>query len=198
MVNRVRTKRSGMMRTRAIALLVLSVACVLMLTASSAAAKEGFSLGVNVLFNEISGDITTGTTIEAGNGLGLRGGYGLNRYLAFELGLFSTDHDFTQGGVKESFDLKGGTIDAKLSFPLSGSHIEPYLQAGVGKYTIEGNGYSHDGTGGQIGIGIDIYLFPELSFNVGIMRRNITFDVDGTDTKAKVNTLDFGITYHFI
>ena len=170
----------------------------LTLVASPAIAKEGFYLGVNVLFNDISGEITNGATIDTGNGLGLRGGYGLNRYLAFELGLFSTDHDYTAGGSTSSVDFKGGTIDAKLSLPLTGSHIEPYLQAGVGKYTIEGNGYSHDGTGGQIGIGIDIYLFPELNFNVGIMRRNITFDVDGTDTKAKVNTLDFGVTYHFI
>lgn len=187
-----------MVRNRAAALLLFSAVFVLSLAVPPAAAKEGFFLGVNALFNEISGEITTGTTITAGNGLGLRGGYGLNRYLAVELGLFSTEHHFTEAGTSGSFDLNGGTVDAKLSLPFKSSHVEPYLQAGVGSYQMDGSGHSSDGTGGQIGIGIDIYLFPTLNFNVGIMHRSITFDVDGTDTTSRVKTLDFGITYRFL
>jgi hypothetical protein len=44
---------------------------------------------------------------------------------------------------------------------------------------------------------MDIYLFPELNFNVGLARRNINFDTT-PETNGKVTTLDFGITYHFI
>jgi hypothetical protein len=162
------------------------------LLATPAAAKEGFYLGVNVLFNEFSGDINN---LDSGNGLGLRAGIGLNRYLSFEGTLFRTDHEAKSGGG--TVDFTGLTIDAKLNFPLSGSHLEPYIFAGVGTYEFDGNGTTTDAKGGQIGIGIDIYLFPELNFNVGLTRRNITLDTT-PEQDGKVTTLDFGFTYHFI
>jgi len=173
---------------RTLSLIVLA----LTLIATPAMAKEGFYLGVNVLFNDLSGDIHD---LDSGSGLGLRGGYGLNRYLAFEAAIFKTNHDVKNGNG--TVDFKGGTIDAKLTLPLSGSHIEPYILAGVGTYKLDGSGVSTTGTGGQLGIGMDIYLFPELNINVGLARRNINFDTT-PETKGKVTTLDFGITYHFI
>ncbi len=177
---------------RSVALLLVLAAFVI---ASPVQAKEGFYLGANVLFNDFSGDIDN---LDSGNGLGLRGGFGLNRYLSFEAGIFKTDHDLKNG--TGTADFKGGTIDAKLSFPLTGSHIEPYIFGGVGTYTLVYPGQTLDGKGGQLGIGMDIYLFPELSFNVGLARRNITFDATGAtpELKGKVTTLDFGFTYHFI
>ncbi len=175
---------------------LLFLALGLMVIATPAAAKEGFYLGVNVLFNELSGEINSPEWMDSGNGLGLRAGVGLNRYLSIEAGLWKTKHDMKFGdGTAE---LSGGTLDLKLNFPLSGSNIEPYVQAGVGSYELENNGFTEDGTGGQLGIGMDIYFFPELSFNVGLMRRNITFEHNNVDTKGKVTTLDFGFTYHFI
>jgi len=175
-------------------LLLAVLACLLI--ASPASAKSGFYLGVNMLFNDISGDINTPETVDSGNGLGLRAGFGLNRYLAIEGGIWKTKHDVTGGG---SADLKAGTLDLKLNFPLSGSNIEPYILVGMGNYTIESTGSSIDGKGIQFGIGMDIYLFPELSFNAGLTRRNITFDMPvGADQDGKVTSLDFGITYHFI
>jgi hypothetical protein len=172
------------------------IALAVTLMATPAMAKEGFYLGMNVLFNDISGDINSGDTFDSGDGLGLRGGFGLNRYLAFEAGIWKTRHDMKNGG--NAADLKAGTLDLKINFPLSGSHIEPYLLAGVGTYAIEQNGVSEDGKGGRIGIGMDIYLFPELNFNVGLTRNNVTFTHNGTDVDGKITTLDFGITYHFI
>lgn len=171
-------------------LIVIVLAITLM--ASPAIAKQGFYLGVNLLFNDFSGDINN---LDSGNGLGLRGGIGLNRYLSFEAAIFKTDHDINGGGTA---DFTGATIDAKLNLPLTGSHIEPYIFGGVGSYTLDYPGQSIDGNGGQLGIGMDIYLFPELNFNVGLTRRNITFDQPGGDVKAKVTTLDFGLTYHFL
>lgn len=172
-------------------LLVLAATVI----ATPAMAKEGFYLGVNVVFNDITGEYNTTDYIDSGNGLGLRAGFGLNRYLALEAGIWKTNHDLTYGGTG---DLKAGTLDLKLNFPLSGSNIEPYVHAGVGSYEFEQNGFSEDGKGGHVGIGMDIYLFPELSFNVGIVRRNITFEHPSGDLKSKVTGLDFGFTYHFI
>jgi len=168
-----------------------------MLIAAPAVAKEGFYFGVNLLFNDISGDVNSPSWLDSGNGLGLRGGYGLNKYLAIEAGVWKTKHDITSPGGGTA-DLKAGTLDLKVTFPLTGSHIEPYLLAGVGTYTLEQNGFSEDGKGGRIGIGMDIYLFPELSFNVGLTRNNVTFSHNGQDKDGKINTLDFGVTYHFI
>ena len=158
--------------------------------------KEGLYLGVNLLFNDIGGDINSGDTFDSGDGLGLRGGYGLNRYFAIEAGIWKTKHDLTYGG--KTANLKAGTVDLKISFPLSKSYIEPYLLAGVGTYSLEQNGFSEDGTGGRIGIGMDIYLSPELNLNVGLTRSNVTFTHNGSNVNGKITTLDFGFTYHFI
>jgi hypothetical protein len=158
-------------------------------------AKEGLSLGVNLLFNDPGGDISN---LDSGNGFGLRAGIGLNRYLSFVAAVFKTDHNIKDGSG--TADLKGGTIDAKLNFPLTGSHISPYIQGGVGSYKLEYPAKTYDGTGGQLAIGIDIELFPELDFNVGLGRRNITFDATATNPefKGRVTTLDFGFTYTFL
>lgn len=174
--------------------IILAMLAVI-LFATPVMAKEGFYIGVNLLFNDFSGDVNN---LDSGNGLGLRGGFGLNRYLAFEAAIFKTDHDVTNGSG--TADFKGMTIDAKLSFPLSGSHIAPYLSGGVGSYKLEYPARTLDSKGlaGQLGIGIDIYLFPELNFNVGLSRRDITFDASPGDVDAKVTTLDFGIAYHFL
>ncbi len=176
---------------------LMSLAVVLLLfIVAPAVAKDGFYLGVNMLFNDISGDINTPEWVDSGNGLGLRGGFGLNRYLSIEAGIWKTKHDMKFGG--QTADLKAGTIDLKINFPLTGSHIEPYLLVGAGNYTIEQNGFSEDGKGGRIGIGMDIYLFPELSFNVGLTRNNVTFTHNSVDVDGKITTMDFGISYHFI
>lgn len=175
-------------------LIVMVLAMTLM--AAPAMAKEGFYLGVNVLFNEVSGDVNSPEWLDSGNGLGLRGGVGLNRYLAIEAGLWKTKHDMKFSA--ESVDLKAGTLDLKLNLPLSGSQIEPYLLVGLGSYELELAGATNDGNGVRLGIGMDIYLFPELSFNVGLTRNNVTFDDGGADVDGKVTTLDFGLSYHFI
>ncbi len=174
-----------MRRMIAVAVLALT------LVSAPAMANEGFYIGADLLFNDIGGDIKN---VDTGNGLGLKGGYGLNRYLSFEAGVFKTQHDFTPPGApKTTVDFKGLTIDAKLSFPLTGSHIEPYIFGGVGSYKLE----DVKGKGGQLGIGMDIYLFPELNFNIGLSRKNIKFDSTPEET-GNVTTLDFGINYHFI
>ncbi len=172
---------------------------VLTLMASAAAApvqaREGFFLGADLLFNDIGGDIRN---LNRGNGLGLHAGYGLNRYLSFEAGAFKSGHDMTNGGGTAYF--MGGTIDAKLNFPLTGSHMEPFIFGGVGRYKIDYPLQTIEGNGGQLGVGVDIYFFPELNMSVGLSRRNINFDATAYSPgqKAKVTTLDIGLTYHFI
>src|SRR5512145_567079 len=113
-------------------LVLVVLACLL--TAAPASAKSGFYLGVNMLFNDISGEVNSPEIYDSGNGLGLRAGFGLNRYLALEGAIWKTEHD-TLGG--RSTDLKAGTLDLKLNLPLSGSNIEPYALVGFGSYSLE-------------------------------------------------------------
>jgi hypothetical protein len=176
--------------------LISLTAVLLVFAAAPAAAKEGFYLGIYVQFNDISGDINSPETVHSGNGRGLRGGFGLTRNCAIEAGIWKTKHTPTGGGSAANLDAR--TLDLKISFPLRGSHIEPYLLAGAGSYTIVQNGISSDGRGGRIGIGIDIYLFPSLSLNVGFTHNNVAITNSGQDIRGEITTTDFGLTYHFI
>ena len=163
-----------------------------MLVATPVMAKEGLYLGLYIPFDSFTGD----TKLDSGYGLGLRGGFGFGRYLSIEGTLFKSDVDVK--GTNETSDFKGGTVDAKAHFPLSGSHLEPYILLGIGWYEIE-NSDTIKGYGGQFGFGVDFYVFPELSFNLGFTRTSITFD-EGTpvDLDATVRTFDVGLTYHFL
>jgi hypothetical protein len=163
------------------------------LISTPAMAKEGLYLGLYIPFDSFSGD----TNLDSGNGLGLRGGFGFGKYFSLEGTLFKSDIDLK--GTNQTADFKGGTIDAKLHFPLGGSHMEPYILLGIGSYKIIENSNTIKGNGGQFGFGVDFYIFPELSFNAGFTSTTITFD-EGTpvDLDATVRSFDIGLTYHFL
>jgi len=172
-------------------LLVLAV-LLMVFVASPVMAKEGFYLGAFIPNNTISGDAGAGTS--SGSGWGLRVGNGLNRYLAIEGNYSTTSHD--------SVDLKGLAVDLKLNFPLTTldsaqvMSLEPYILIGYTHYEI-GDSTTFKSDGLQYGIGIELYLFKELSVNVGLTKSAVSFDtspkLDGT-----VKTLDIGLIYHFI
>lgn len=171
---------------------IVSAVAACMLIATPVTAKEGLYLGLYIPFDSFSGD----TNLDSGNGLGLRGGLGFGRYFSIEGTLFKSDVDMK--GTNQTADFKGGTIDAKVHFPLSGSHMEPYILLGIGSYKIE-NSNTIKGNGGQFGFGVDFYIFPELSFNAGFTSTSVTFN-EGTpgDLDATVRTFDLGLTYHFL
>lgn len=172
---------------------ILVIALALTLASSPAAAKEGFYTGAFIPFDSLSGDIKG---VDSGSGLGVRIGYGLNKYLALEGSAFITRHDINGGG---NTYFNGKTIDLKLDLPLTGSNLEPYFLIGVGAYELKGGGFFFSGSGTQYGLGLDIYMFPELSFNAGLTWRNITFATGFPgDTTEKVTTFDIGLTYHFL
>lgn len=166
------------------------------LIATPAMATEGLYLGAFLPYDKISGDLHG---YDNGWGLGGRVGYGFNRYLALEGSIFKTTHDVSGGGTA---DFKGATVDLKLSLPLTGSKLSPYLLVGVGGYRLETDAGNFKGGGGQVGLGLDISFFPELSFNVGYTKRSITFDSNSSGLASKVDAdvrmIDIGLTYHFL
>lgn len=176
---------------------LLLVIAVLVFIASPAMAKEGFYLGAFIPNNTISMD--AGPEPDSAMGWGLRGGVGFSRYVAIEADYSRTKHDITGGG---SADLDGISANVKLSFPLTSLDsaqimtVEPYLLLGYGHYELDAaSNVKSDGL--QWGFGIELYLFRELSINVGWTRSSTSWDttpkVDGD-----IKTIDFGVIYHFI
>jgi hypothetical protein len=116
---------------------------------------------------------------------------GFGRYFSVEGTLFKTQHDATVGTA----DFRGLTVDAKLSLPLTGSDIEPYLKLGVGTYELDANG-NVDGEGTDFGFGLDLYLAPELALGLGYTKRNIKLDPGSFN--IDVDSLEVALTYHFL
>lgn len=165
------------------------VVAVLLLVASPVIAKEGFYLGAFYPTETISGDAGTGTS--SGGGWGVRAGEGFNRYLSIEGRYSDTKHD--------SAHLKGLAGDLKLNFPLTSLDsaqvmtVEPYLMGGYAHYEVSGSG-TPKSDGFQYGIGIELYLFRELSIQAGWTDSKVKFEGASGDVK----TVDFGFIYHFI
>ncbi len=171
--------------------LLLSVVA-LMVVASPVMAKEGFYIGAFIPTTTISGN--AGTGIDSGNGWGLRVGNGFSRYFAIEGNYSTTKHG--------SVDLKGLAVDLKLNFPLTTldsaqiMSVEPYAILGYGYYELE-KPTTEKSNGMQYGFGVELYLFRELSVNVGWTKSVVSWD---TPPKADgdIKTFDIGLIYHFI
>ena len=188
--------------------LAVMLACVFF--AAPAMAKQGLYLGGFFQLTDISGESISAfseeyfDSLDPGLGFGGRLGYGFNNYLAIEGSLFASFHttDFLGIADLESQLLTGETIDIKLTIPLQGSTVEPYIFIGIGAYQIGDTGGTYfSGTGSQFGAGIDIYSTPELSINIGLTWRSIEFDNADFpftfEADADVVSIDVGIAYHF-
>ncbi len=164
--------------------------------AAPAMAKEGGYIGAFLI---PSASISVGS-VDSGSGWGLRAGLGFNRYLALEGTYVKTKHDRTGGTA----DLTGLAADFKLNFPLTSLDsynvmtLEPYVLLGYGiNYDLKfENGQSSSGSGGRFGLGIELYLFKELSVNAGWTRTNVSFD-GPVNTDGAVRVFDAGLIYHF-
>ena len=177
--------------------ILLVAVAVCLFFATPVMAKEGFYIGAFYPSESISGD--AGTNVDSGGGWGVRAGVGFNRYLAIEGHYSTTKHDITGG---ESTDLKCLAGDLKLNFPLTSLDsaqvmtVEPYIMGGYGHYEIS-NTESFKSDGFQYGIGLELYLFRELSVQAGWTDTRLEFK-DGGSVKGDVKTVDFGLNYHFM
>lgn len=178
------------------------VLMVLMLTliAAPAMAKEGFFFGASLIPSvDISGD--AGNGLDDGSGYGFRLGLGFNKYFSIEGVLERTELDMTGGGT---MDLDGIGVNARLNFPLTTldsakvMSFEPYVLAGYGMYDAQAQGgTSNSGNGFRLGIGIEQYLFKELSVNIGYTSTSVTFDTN-PELDGTIRVIDFGLIYHFL
>lgn len=169
---------------------------VLLLLSTPVMAKEGLYAGAYLI---PSSDISGRPGIESGSGYGFRAGLGLNRYFAIE-GSFDIAEQDVNGGP--TIDLKGLAVDLKVNFPLTSldsnnvMSLEPFIRLGFGTYELSRSGWSSSGNGARFGVGIELYLFRELSVSGGWTRTNVSFDNPSEDGSVRI--VDVGLTYHFL
>jgi len=175
---------------------------LLTLIAAPAMAKEGFFAGASLIPSvDISGD--AGNGLNDGSGYAFRLGLGFNKYFSIEGVLERTEMDMTGSG---KMDLDGIGVNARLNFPLTTldsakvMSFEPYVLAGYGMYEAKWAGDSTKGNGFRLGIGIEQYLFKELSVNIGYTSTSVTFDATAGSPKSDgtIRVIDIGLIYHFL
>ena len=121
----------------------------------------------------------------------------MNRYFAVEGSYETAEQDVDGGG---SYDLKGLAVDLKVNFPLTTldsnniMSLEPFIRLGFADYELSSSGSSTSGNGMRFGVGIELYLFKELSVSGGWTRTTASFD----DEDARVKIIDLGLNYHFM
>jgi opacity protein-like surface antigen len=179
---------------------LIGLALALTLIATPVTAKEGFFIGASLIPSvDISGD--AGRGLDGGSGYAFRLGLGFGKYFSIEGVLERMEMDVTGGG---KMDLDGIGVNARLNFPLTTldsakvMSFEPYVLAGYGMYDAKSQGgSSNSGNGFRLGVGIEQYLFRELSVNLGYTSTSVTFDtnpkLDGT-----IRVIDIGLIYHFL
>jgi len=183
---------------KALIMMVLAMTLV----AAPAMAKEGLFIGAQLIPSvDISGD--AGNGLDDGSGYGFRLGLGFNKYFSIEGVLERMELDIVGGGTLE---LDGVAVNARLNFPLTTldsakvMSFEPYVLAGYGMYEATSGGQSSDGNGFRLGIGIEQYLFRELSVNIGYTSTSVTFDATAGSPKqdGTIRVIDVGLIYHFL
>lgn len=179
--------------------ILVMMVLALALVASPAAAKEGFFVGAFLVPSEdISGE--AGQGVDDGSGYGFRVGMGFGKYFSVEGVLERTELDVTGGGTVE---MDGIAVNARVNFPLTTldsakvMSFEPYVLVGYGMYDATQGGDSNDGSGFRIGVGIEQYLFRELSVNVGYSSTKVTFDTN-PEQDGTVRVIEVGLIYHFL
>jgi len=182
---------------------VINTAVLLLGIAPDVHAVEKFYIGAMIPYNMIGGDFDNShmPEVDAGVGLGAILGYKVTKGLAFEV-------DWSDSKLKSSgatVDFTELSVNAKYSFP-DGDPVQPYVFAGVGKFTLGDSSLTLGGTGFNLGLGVDYYFNPKMSWGAGLFWKSITYDtIEKSDVPVILvgnlsgNTTSFrlDLKYHF-
>lgn len=208
---------------------VIVFALILFGAAPSAEAKKGGYVGVGLVYNTIQGDFNGNAGLQLGTetiivpdihdavGFDFRGGYGFTDAWALELNLMVSEHDGKWGGSSHDVSFVSFSINGKYSFAAE-TTVQPYLLFGIsGNAVVIENGSediatgeigdaSLTGPGLNFGTGIDLFLNPNFSVNLGLLYRIVDYtDAEGVNESAAIddelngNGFSFLLTtaYHF-
>jgi hypothetical protein len=165
-------------------------------------------IGGGLLADFISrGDTEASQIIRTGGGFDLFLGLRLSPQFALELGglmsVHATDHDLVD---YDTALLNGLTLDGKFFLIPQSTRLEPFLQFGLGGYSVQEEGYGGrelSGGGFHAGGGLDIHLSRALGFGVRALYKGIWMD-NATDfspaTKSVYHnhaTIEANVQLHF-
>jgi opacity protein-like surface antigen len=188
------------------------IALVTMLVAvSDAEAKKGFFLGLGTAYNTIQGDFNGSKGLSNGSdviivpdidnafGFDIQFGYGFTDAWAIELNLMGSTHSGTSGGFSGDVDYFSFSINGKYSFATSTS-TQPYLLFGISgnslviekgarnTFTGQVDDATLSGPGFNAGVGVDQYLSPNVSLNMGLLYRYVDYtDAEGVDNSGDID-----------
>ncbi len=179
-------------------LFLLIAAVAMFLGTSEAEAKEGFYVGLGAAYNTIWGDFDGHAGLQSGTeviilpdinnalGIDILGGYGINDTWSIELNFMSSGHSGTWQGLSGDVSYNSFSINGKYSFT-SSNRVQPYLLFGISSNVLlikkgatdtstgEVADATLSGPGVNAGVGIDDYLNPNVSLNLGIMYRYVNY-----------------------
>jgi opacity protein-like surface antigen len=193
---------------------ILVGAVMLLTVIPDAEAKKGFYVGLGATYNTIEGKFNGSAGLQSGSeviflpdikddvGIDILGGYGITDQGAVELNFMSSGHRGNWSGLRGDVTYSSFSVNGKYSFYTSGS-VQPYLLFGLsGNVLLIKNGSENtttgevgdatlSGPGVNVGTGIDAYLAPNVSLNLGALYRYVEYtDASGVDHSG---TIDNGI-----
>jgi len=187
-----------------------------------AEAKKGFYLGLGAAYNTIQGDFNGTSALQGGSeiiilpaidnavGVDLTVGIGITDAWAVELNWLGSDHTGTWAGLQGNVSFFSFSVNGKYNFQ-SSTTVQPYLLFGVSGNALQiYNGAQNtftgqvgdatlSGTGFNLGAGVDHYLSPRLSLNLGVLYRYIAYNqADGIDNSGSISDTVNGSGYSFL
>ncbi len=179
-------------------LFLLIAAVMMLLVTSHAEAKNGFYMGLGAAYNTIQGDFDGASVLGGGTeeiilpdldnavGIDVLAGFGIGDAWAIEFNFMSSGHDGTWQGRNGDVSYNSFSVNGKYSFLPEGS-VQPYLLFGLSYNVLLIKNGATDlffgqvadatlvGAGLNAGAGIDSYLSPNVSLNLGIMYRYVDY-----------------------
>jgi hypothetical protein len=173
-------------------ILLLAVAAV-MFVATPVMAKEGLYLGAGFVYNNILSDDLA--FLDPAVGVELKVGVNLGS-IAVEGNLIRSTHDDTDPGFGNA-DFTGVSVDLRISFSETHDPNQVYLLAGLGAYEIEENGASIDGTGLNLGVGVEHRFNEQVALDIKGVYRAIEYDEGGFTVDGDTFSVGAGLNLYF-
>lgn len=182
--------------------LIPVIICFLLGSISTAAAKQGFYIGIGVPYSTIDGDFDGSSVVHSGPdgnwidylpemdgafGINVQGGFGISEHWAVEFNIIRSGHDWKWQAESDKADYYTFSMSGKYNFSVSQTK-QTYILLGISHNELEINNGSTDlgtgqvddgrlsGPGINIGAGIDQYLGRHICVTLGLMYRFINYN----------------------
>ena len=207
----------------------VGVASVFLLCSiTTAHAAQGFYFGAGWASNSVEGDfdgkngfstsseVIIVPEIDSGSGFAIFGGWQLNEQWDLEMSYYSSNHNSDWQGFDLDVEYSSLNFDAKFNFNANSENVKPYVLVGYGFGTVtvidgssDGFGFGdaeYYGSGLNIGIGVNYYVEPAISFGAAFIKRLTSYDeaegISGLrgelpyDLDGDATTLTINVAYH--